>query len=99
MIYDRYAEITQKEQPPVTDYDYIVHNGFYDSRDNAHEAANDAKTVLGANGKPMFPGAYVSTNNGCYYAKCVVNNNIEYAMRNAEILRTKTHRDSGIYIR
>ena len=95
LIVNRYKEIcelsTAVETPVTTpieevdeteDHSYMVHGGAFTSRANGE----DALAVCKANG---YADAYLQARNGVYFARCVLNDNLAYAMRNAEALAAK----------
>lgn len=67
----------QPEPEPST-IEYIVHAGVFSQYGVAQEAVKAVKDV--------YPNAYVSTVNGVYVARCELNANRDYALRNAEAL-------------
>jgi len=94
-VKSRYAEIVEiqeeTEDKPTEEYRYMVHAGGYADKSVATGACASARL----NG---YPDAYVHQRNGVYYARCVMNDNIEYAMRNAEELKRRTGQETGIVI-
>lgn len=68
----------EPEEPKEKDMEYIVHAGVFSSNVVAQEAVKSVKA--------KYPNAYVSSMNGVYIARCELNKNREYALKNAEAL-------------
>jgi hypothetical protein len=105
LIVSRWAEIAEQSVPgnlpdeptvpvdvvDVTEpHNYIVHGGAFTSRENGA----DALAVCKAAG---YKDAYFQSRNGVYFARCALNKDIVYAMRNAEQL-SKMGLEAGVII-
>lgn len=102
LIAARYREIAGvplvepvPEPPPVIDETEpsgaIIHGGAFTSREAAASAVERCR-ALG------YADAYAQPRNGVYYARCALNRNIEYALRNARELFAAGLDDAGIII-
>lgn len=79
-----------KEQEVQQIKQYVVHAGFYSTREKAQAVVEKAAE--------LFPGAYVSAIDGMFYARCELNQNRDYALANAEKLEGIAERP-GIFVR
>lgn len=89
-ICDWFGVARPGEQAEENAVEYIVHAGVFGERDAAQEAVDAVKHV--------YPGAYVSTFDGVYCARCELNRNRDYALVNAEKLEGLVARP-GIVVR
>lgn len=89
-VLQKLKALQQEPQEEKKIKQYIVHAGFYSTREEAQAVVKKAAE--------LFPGAYVATFDGLYYARCELNQNRDYALANAEKLEGIAERP-GIFVR